>query len=530
MDYSKIAAAGGKLKDKFNASGMIKFFSQSKGSPTENSNAISDSVSSFTGKRSGKDKKRTNIGPGKVLSVRAGDSSADILAKILNFSQKTHELDKINFELEQNYRKEQKQEDERRHKKMMDILTRRQTTRETPYKREKEKGESGFLDFTKPITGLLGKVGSLISVPISLIGTIFKMLGTILTVVKGVASTVTAIVSGLTSIISGVVMFLMEKTVIGVMAAVVRGLVASAVTLVLKRTGSAFGILLKALGKAGKTPLGKAIGLALGAAAAVALNREIDEDIREEYYSPSAKAFSQVDQGEMWLELAKLKEDYSIESKKQVLRGDKEAEADKQYRLKNIQDQIFLRENMLQETLEKAQKENDDYLKSRAQEFANMGLTLDFSKMQRGSFGPILLPTLRNKDGDEIPLSTTILEMGLERASGKAKDVIKDYFASNFEELKSSTYKKFEDVFNETNVPGFDKPIPQIVKETENKLENLQKQMNDIKEDYEQKAATVINNVRSMGTPAQTIDGMPLTARNPDDTLYNAVMSSTVKP
>ena len=68
------------------------------------------------------DPQRTNIGPGRVVPLRVGDSTADILAKMYNLSKISFEKDKTQKELEVAFRKEQMEEDERRHKKLIDEL------------------------------------------------------------------------------------------------------------------------------------------------------------------------------------------------------------------------------------------------------------------------------------------------------------------------------------------------------------------------------------------------------------------------
>ena len=69
-----------------------------------------------------KDPHKTNIGPGRILNLRTGDSIADIAAKLYNLMKMTFERDKINREIELSFRKEQIDEDERRHKKLIDEI------------------------------------------------------------------------------------------------------------------------------------------------------------------------------------------------------------------------------------------------------------------------------------------------------------------------------------------------------------------------------------------------------------------------
>ena len=55
--------------------------------------------------RSKKDPQRTNIGPGRVLPLRVGDSTADILAKMYNLTKITFEKDKTQKEIEVSFSK-----------------------------------------------------------------------------------------------------------------------------------------------------------------------------------------------------------------------------------------------------------------------------------------------------------------------------------------------------------------------------------------------------------------------------------------
>ena len=65
----------------------------------------------------------TSIGSKQVKPLKQNDSVADILAKIYNFMVKAHEEEVKHYELEKEFREEQKAEDERRHKELLKALT-----------------------------------------------------------------------------------------------------------------------------------------------------------------------------------------------------------------------------------------------------------------------------------------------------------------------------------------------------------------------------------------------------------------------
>jgi uncharacterized membrane protein required for colicin V production len=118
-----------------------------------------------------KDPLISTIGPGAVVNIRPGDTAANILAKTYNFMEKTHETYKRNYELDESFRKEQLDEDERRHKKLIDALL----NRKEPAKEEEDGSPKSFIEkildglkktlsfILKPIMGILNVLGSVIS-------------------------------------------------------------------------------------------------------------------------------------------------------------------------------------------------------------------------------------------------------------------------------------------------------------------------------------------------------------------------------
>ena len=92
-----------------------------------------------------KDPRYTTVSNGPIRPLKLGDSVADILGKMYNFMLKTDQVYKLNGEIEQSFRQEQIDEDERRHKALVKAIkdfTKKYKKDDT--KEKKEKG--GFLD------------------------------------------------------------------------------------------------------------------------------------------------------------------------------------------------------------------------------------------------------------------------------------------------------------------------------------------------------------------------------------------------
>jgi hypothetical protein len=87
-----------------------------------------------------RDASHSTIGPGSATSLKVGDSESNILAKMYNFMEKTHEVQKKTYEIELAFREEEKSEEERRHKKLIDALYgRKSDTKTTADKPDDEK-------------------------------------------------------------------------------------------------------------------------------------------------------------------------------------------------------------------------------------------------------------------------------------------------------------------------------------------------------------------------------------------------------
>ena len=87
-----------------------------------------------------KNPQRTTVGARQIKPLKVGDSSADILGKMYNFMQKTHEIYKLNYQIEDAFRQEQMDEDERRHKKLIEAILNRKI------KPADDKGVKSFID------------------------------------------------------------------------------------------------------------------------------------------------------------------------------------------------------------------------------------------------------------------------------------------------------------------------------------------------------------------------------------------------
>jgi hypothetical protein len=89
----------------------------------------------------------TSLNSGPIKPLKVGDSVADILGKMYNFMLKTDQIHKLNGEIEQAFRQEQLDEDERRHKELVKAIkgfTKNGKTAVLDKKEGEEKG--GFLE------------------------------------------------------------------------------------------------------------------------------------------------------------------------------------------------------------------------------------------------------------------------------------------------------------------------------------------------------------------------------------------------
>lgn len=147
----KIKASATGLKEKFDPMNIARALTG--GSPLaaalvgRMTGRKSDSIDYFAGKgkkkRAGrKDPDYSSIGDGATAKLRVGDSYSDVLAKMFLFLQHAQEFDKLSYELEKDFREEQRAEDERRHKKLVATILK---VRREPPKEQKDNTES-FLE------------------------------------------------------------------------------------------------------------------------------------------------------------------------------------------------------------------------------------------------------------------------------------------------------------------------------------------------------------------------------------------------
>lgn len=97
-------------------------------------------------KKTKSDPHHTNLGPGPILPLRVGDSEANILAKIYRFMMKVRDEENKKDELRRDFELEMREEENRRHKKLISILGKSK-------KPEKEKKENPFMNILNKILG-----------------------------------------------------------------------------------------------------------------------------------------------------------------------------------------------------------------------------------------------------------------------------------------------------------------------------------------------------------------------------------------
>jgi hypothetical protein len=130
-----------------------------------------------------RDAVHSTIGPGSSDSLAVGDSEANILAKMYNFMEKTYEVQKKTHEIELAFREEEKAEDERRHKKLIDSILGRKTSAEPT--KEKEEDVSWIEKLMNSIKSifepLLKSLSALSAVLLPMIKTLAKTILTVIT-------------------------------------------------------------------------------------------------------------------------------------------------------------------------------------------------------------------------------------------------------------------------------------------------------------------------------------------------------------
>ena len=144
--------------------------------------------------KSRKDPLISSIGAGEISSVRVGDGAADILAKMYNFMQKSKEQEKLRYELDKAFRDEQLDEDERRHKKLIESILER--TNQTPIVQPEEDKESPMDKFTSFLGKGIGAVLKGILASIKFLGSmITKILGILLPLASKLVTTIFKVIT-----------------------------------------------------------------------------------------------------------------------------------------------------------------------------------------------------------------------------------------------------------------------------------------------------------------------------------------------
>jgi hypothetical protein len=104
-----------------------------------------------------KDPQFTTIAAGPIKPLKRGDGVADVLAKMYNFMKQNEEMHKLNHEIENAFKQEQLDEDDRRHKELVDTIKKYMKVPKTPA--EEKKSGGGFFD---GLLTLLDKVKGMI--------------------------------------------------------------------------------------------------------------------------------------------------------------------------------------------------------------------------------------------------------------------------------------------------------------------------------------------------------------------------------
>lgn len=205
-------------------------------------------------KKGKKDPQITSVGAGAVKPLQVGDSIADILGKMYNFMEKTHEIYKLNYEIETAFRQEQMDEDERRHKKLIESITGKKV------KPEEKDGVESFIE--------------------KLLDGIKKAISPILKIISGVVAALSSIAS---SIVESVL------SVIAKSAMAVVGLLTTPLSKLIKLIiGNAFRTLASALTKSAFSLIGGSIGIVLATLAGGAAVQSVVRADQETRMGPEA--------------------------------------------------------------------------------------------------------------------------------------------------------------------------------------------------------------------------------------------------
>lgn len=157
MEYSeKFKNTASSIKESLNLSKILGGL-MGKSNNYESQN---DSFSVRGNKKNKKNPQISTVGPNQAGKLKAGDSSADILAKMYNFMEKNYQDEVKKYEIEKAFHQEQIDEDKKRHKKLIEGLMSKEEKSE-----ESKKGESWI---EKMLSGMKSALGILLS-PVKLL-------------------------------------------------------------------------------------------------------------------------------------------------------------------------------------------------------------------------------------------------------------------------------------------------------------------------------------------------------------------------
>ena len=144
-----------------------------------------------------KNPQRTSISSGSNARLKTGDSLADIMAKQLIFMQKTYESDKERYDMERAHREEQMEEDERRHRKLIEGLKKVKKQTAIPEK-EKEQNQEEKKDGTPSwLSKMLNGIKAAIFTPFKIIlGVVSSVLGAVGSLVMGLGGIILSVIEG----------------------------------------------------------------------------------------------------------------------------------------------------------------------------------------------------------------------------------------------------------------------------------------------------------------------------------------------
>jgi hypothetical protein len=223
------------------------------------------------GKDNKKNPQRTSIGSGSSTRLKMGDSIADIMAKQYIFMQRAYEAQKQEDELNVALRKEQMDEDERRHRKLIEELVKAKQPTAVPEKEEEEKKQDD--SWIKKMLG--GIKDSLFTVLKGLLNAIMSPLKLLTSLVSSIMGIVTSIATSLAKTVfkviaegaSGIVKLLLLP-----LTSLISGIVANAFKALYSGISSLGSIVSNLLG-----PIGKVIATLIGVAYADASYRQEEQ-------------------------------------------------------------------------------------------------------------------------------------------------------------------------------------------------------------------------------------------------------------